>query len=146
MPGGIADELQTDRGATGLGRCRVDGTHAHVVHVRHASVVDLSRGVRREADQQVRADKFSHLCDRRVLLTHVHPVGAGRQRHLWAIVDDQQCPHLRADHVSGARHFRELPVGEVLITQLHDVHAARDRRTQDAGQLPAAGFGIADHV
>ncbi len=71
----------------------------------------------------------------RTVIRPVNPVRARRARHLGPSVDDKERPSPR--HLAQAERQREqLVVRQVLLAQLHDVHAAHDRRRDD-GLQPA---------
>ena len=77
-------------------------------------------------------------CTREVVLSDVDPVGPGLGRHRGAVVDDQQRPEPLAQRRGGRGDGRELVVGELLLAQLHDVHAARHRGADQVGKLDSS--------
>ena len=57
------------------------------------------------------------------------------------VVDDQQRAEPLAQRPRGVGDSRQLVVGEMLLAQLHDVHAAGDRPAQQVRQGACAGRG-----
>ena len=82
-PGGrVADELEPDGRAPGLGRGGVDGADADVVDRECGSGVDLGRTVRGESDEAILADQRARPRHRNVVLPHVNAVGSGRRHEI----------------------------------------------------------------
>src|SRR4029077_16540998 len=107
---------------------------------------DLRAGVGREADQQVRSDQLAHFGDRHVPLPPVYPLGTPLPAGGPPVVYDQQRAQALAQRVPGIGAGHQLLVGELLVAQLHDLHAAGDRGAQHVGQRPPAGSGVAHQV
>ena len=102
--------------------------------------------MRGEPDQHVGAEQLAHLGDGHVVLADVHAVGAGLARDERPVVDDQERAEALAQRVRGVGDGGQLFVAELLVAQLHDLHAAGDRGVQHVGQRAPAGVGVADEV
>jgi hypothetical protein len=103
--------------------------------------VDLRRAVRREADDPVGADERSRLGDRRVALADVDAVGAGGDREVRAVVEDEQRSMLVARRAEPLGRAQDLVVARVLRAELHDVDAAAQ-----GGVEPCRRARIGDQV
>ena len=84
-------------------------------HAADADIVEmLDRGMRRllegldaEPDDRMRTEQPPRILDRHVVLPQMHPVGAGRERHVGAIVDQERHAERRqpaADRPRGLHH------------------------------------------
>ena len=118
------------------------GAHADVVGQRSIPRVDLARRVRGQADQHVRAEQLARLRHRQVVLAHVHSVRARLARHQRAVVDDQKRADALAQRTHRVGHRRQLVVGQMLLAQLHQVHAARHRGAHQLGQVHPGTLGL----
>src|SRR5436305_2417787 len=70
----VTHELEPNRGATGLGRRRVDGTHREVVGARRDRRVHLLARMGGDADDPLVPHDRTRLVERHVVLPHVHAV------------------------------------------------------------------------
>ena len=79
--------------------------------------------------------------DRRVVLAEMHPVGAGRDSQVGAIVDDQQRSVLLARTLEPAGGSQDRVIGRILHPQLDDLDPAPQSRPQEP-----VGLLVADQV
>ena len=119
MRGRVADELEADRRHAGLGRGLVDGTDAEVIDLdRPLRCRDLVRRMGREPDEHVRTDRCAHRRGRLVVLSHVHSVGAARERHLDPVVDHEQRARVVACGPQLPPGDDQLVIARLLVAQL----------------------------
>jgi glycine oxidase len=150
--GGVGHQLGADRGASELGGCGMDGTHADVVHMGGTigcgwdGRVDLRWRMRGQSDQHVWPHDFAGLRDGHVALAHVNAVGAYRRGDVGAVVENEQGPVGIAGVGRHRGRFGEELVLEVLLAQLHHVHTARDRGRQEVREVAVAGHAVAHEV
>ncbi len=120
--GGVADELEPDRWAAGLGRRGMHRTDPDVVDRKARGGIDLSRAVGGEPDQPARAHDRTSLVDRHVVLADVHAVGAGGRDQVRAVVEDEQRLVLCGCAGKPPGGGDDRNVAGVLHAQLNDVH------------------------
>ena len=72
----------------------------------------------------------------------MHAVGAGRDREVGPVVQDEERAVLVAQRAEGRGGGEDLVVGRVLLAQLEHVHAARERLAQHV----LAGARIGDEI
>ena len=84
----------------------------------------------READQELRPDALTHARDRLVGLAHMHAVRSGRHGQVGAVVQDEERSVLGAQGPKRRGRAEDVLVRRVLLPQLEDVHAARERLAQ----------------
>ncbi len=144
MEGRVADELDAGRMAARLRRRRIDRTDADVVRVRGR--VDLIGEVRRATDERIGSGERTGGSDVHVLLADMAAVGAGGGDEVGPVVEDQQRAGVVAERPRDRGGGEQLAVARLLVAQLHDVDAARERGREHAGQVAAAGMQVADEV
>jgi glycine oxidase len=142
----VPHELGTDGGPAELGGRLVDGSHSYVVDRLLASCVDLAVRVGGEPEEHLRPDEITHLRGRHVLLADMDAISLRGERNLRPIVDDRQRAMAAADLNRLTRDRQQLALRDLLLAQLEDVDAARDRSREYVCQRPAAGASIADQV
>ncbi len=135
----VSHQLGAHGGAARLGRGLVHGTHADVVDQLGVDLVDLLGSVGRQPDQHLRPDQLPHLGHGQVVLADVHTVRARLDGHAGTVVDDQHRPDPLAQHPRRVGDCNQLVVGQSLLAQLHDLHAARDGLPHSSGSPLASG-------
>ena len=107
--------------------------------------------VGREADRELRPAggprERARGFDRQVVLAEVDAVGAGRERHVEPVVDDERHAARRAQRLELARDLEVAPRVGMLVAELDQVHAARERGRDDlAVAAPAREIGPGENV
>ena len=97
----------------------------------------------RQADDGVGAEDAPRQRDRRVVLSHVDPVGPDLERQVGPVVEHEGHAVLAADRGRDAGPSQQRPRVEVLVAELDDVHPARDaaRRGSRPGRAGPACRG-----
>lgn len=147
LSSGVADEVGTDGGPTGLGRGRPDGPDAEVVQAVSAERgIDLFRGVSGEADDRLLSDDSA--CDVRgeVFLPEVEDRRAGDAGDVRAVVDRPQLPVPGCDLGKHVEDFELLAALDGLVAQLDDVDTAGVGGVDEVGEVALAGAGVGAEV
>ncbi len=102
--------------------------------------------MRRQPNEALGADGAPCIRHGGVLLPHVHAVGDAGVDEVGAVVEHEE----RAVSVAGApeRHGRgdELVVGELLVSELDDVHAAAEGGVEERGGILPVRARLDDEV
>src|SRR6266850_934299 len=109
-----------------LGAGLEDRAETEVIRPRGQRRVNLSVGMRGDADQRVLAEHLARRPGGEVLLPEVHSVGARGPAHVGPVVDQQQCAALPAGPDRFARHLAQLPRRHRLQAELDDCGAAAE--------------------
>ena len=135
-----AIRLEPDGRAPGFVGVAYTGPTREVVGVatprpRRPARASASRG----PIEQVGADESRAPRDRHVVLADVHAVGAAGEREVGPVVHDEQRAVLVAQRRAAHAPARTSSSSRrVLVAQLHDVHAAAQRRRPTAAAAPAS--------
>ena len=124
----------------------MDGPDAEVVGAVRMRAVHLRRAVRRAADQRAGPGELARAGDRHVVLADVRAVGAGRDDEVGAVVEDEERARGGAELARDRGRGEQVVVRGVLLAQLEDVDAARERGPEDVGERPAGRAGAGDEV
>jgi glycine oxidase len=130
--GGVAHQLQADRGVAGFGRRRKNRADPDVVDA--AGVVDLVWRMRRKADQSVASDDLARGGNRPVVLPDVYAVGPTRGREAGIVVDNEERSGRVARGSGAVGGATQLRARGVLVAQLQDVDLL-ERRSVEAGDV-----------
>ena len=87
---------------------------------------DRLHGLRRDAQDLVRAELFAGLARGEVALAHVRAVRAAGERQVHVVVHDKGNAHFAAERADLPALGEEGRVVQVLFTQLHERRAALD--------------------
>ena len=133
---GVAQRLDADRRAPGLGRRGVHRADGDVVGAAAPARLGLLHRVRREPDDRVVADELARAGDGHVVLADVHAVGAAGGREVGAVVEHEQRAGGVAALARALGRGQQLVVGGVLVAQLEEVGAAAPARPSRARAIP----------
>jgi len=123
----------------GLGGGEEDRRHRDVVGAVAEGLARLIGGRHGHSEEHRGADQAAGLGCREVVLAHVHPVGAGSERHVDPVVDDERHAGSRQDALKLADLLEETARAKRLLPDLDGGDAAPQRATDDLGERPAAG-------
>lgn len=145
--GRVADQVETDTGAAGLGRRRPDRADAEVVQIcgcdRGIDVLDAVGG---EPDRRSCTDDGPRDRDRQVFLAEVQHRGPGDQGDIGAIVDRPELSVPGRDLSEDGEDFEFLAALEGLVPKLDDVDASGERGVHEVGEVALTGAGIGAEV
>ena len=127
-----AKELQTTRDRVLLRR---RGERGHPDVVGAADVAQLLECRDREPEQPIGPDERPRLGDRHVAAADVNAVRTARLDEIRPVVEDEERAVLHARGSERLGSGDECVVVERLVAQLHDVHAAPQRRFEDASVI-----------
>ena len=127
MVGGVPDQLEPYRGATRLGRRRVNRADADVVDREPGRAVDLIGGVGGKAEEKLAPHERPGLARRHVVLADVSSISPQRARQVGAIVDYEQCSVLATSACEPLCGRADPLLRPVLDPELNDVDAATQR-------------------
>ena len=145
--GGVAHELDSHRRTTRLGRRSPDRTDAKVVKpVDYRCGIDLLPRVSGETDPRRGADDPSSGRERQVFLTDVKDRSRRQEGDVGPIVGGPEPTMALRDRSKNLEKFQLLSGFDGLVSQLDDVHAARERRVEKLREITAFFSGIGAEV
>src|SRR5215813_10956231 len=122
---------------------RKHATNACIVKKLDRRRLGLLDGLHRKPDDRVGAEKPARILDRHVLLPDMRAVGAGRERNVDTIVDQQRYAERRQRRLDRPRAIDHASRISVLVPQLHQRRAAlRDEPRQHREIAAIGAFGI----
>ena len=130
-----------------LGGGGVDGSEQDEVGAGLRGCVDFRRGMGRDADLPVRAEKFPGGFHGHGVGRQVHAGGIRGQRHVHPVVDEElgAVAVTQPLHVPG--QLQQGRSAQVLFPELHGPDAAPQRLLQDPQQLAASsGLAVGDEI
>ena len=137
--------LGRDVDGVGLGGRGDERAHAEVVGARPLGGDRLLHGLRGDADDGVGAEDAARLGACRVGLADMHAVGADEPRRLDVVVDQKRDARLAADGEDRLRFLHELFGRHVLLAQLDEGRASRERLAHARGERAAVQPGGVRH-
>ena len=129
--GGVTHQLDSYRRAPRLGRCGPDRTDAEVVKaVDFRCGINLLPRVGGETDPRHRTNDPSSGRERQVLLTDVQDRSRRKEGDIGPIVGGPEPTMALRDRSKNLEKLQFLGGFDGLVSQLDDVHAARERRVE----------------
>ena len=87
----------------------------------------------------MRAEQCPRILNHHVVRPDVHPVGAGGERHVDAIVDDERDRERRERRLDRPRRLDHCPRVAALVAQLHQRRTALGDAARQIGEIAPAG-------
>ncbi len=101
----------------------------------------------RQADDRVRPEQGPRIFDRHVVRPDMHAVGAGGERHVDAVVDDERHRERRQRRLDRAGRRDHRPRFAALVAQLQQSRPALGDAAREIDEIvPAGALGIDDGV
>ena len=144
---GVTHQLDSHRRATRLGRCSPDRTDAEVVKpVDYRCGIDLLPRVSGETDQRGAGDNPSSGRQRQIFLTDVQDRSRRKEGDVGSIVSGPEPIMALRDRSKNLEKFQLLSGFDGLVSQLDDVHSARERRFEKLSEITTFFPGIGAQV
>src|SRR5579875_2395883 len=138
----LAQQLRTDRSTSICFALRAENrTNPQIVRACCKSCIRLREITRRETQNTLRSQQLPGQVSWQIVLTKMHPISVECQRHIYAIIDDQQGVIGTSQSAQRPALFQQQGGTGGFIAQLNDCRAPGQRGTGHSEQIASARAG-----